>query len=116
MKKSFLFIGLLILIIAASLISIPSITRANTLYPPQEVEGNKGSKMETTYCCPKCDYCSTKAGMCPTHNSELAKKRVCYGDSCKLKSGNVCTCKKCAHKRKMECEQKAKLKKESIKK
>jgi hypothetical protein len=30
-------------------------------------------KAEAKYCCPKCDYCSSKKGTCPHHKVELVK-------------------------------------------
>src|ERR1041385_8091409 len=31
----------------------------------------KTEKKETKFCCPKCDYCSAKAGTCPHHKVAL---------------------------------------------
>lgn len=103
MKKSLLLIGILVLIIVASLMAIPSRAEASNMNL-QEMKTSDDNKPIIKYCCPQCDYCSTKAEICPTHNRVLIKDGMCYCDYCKSKSDKECTCSKCGVKmKKMEC-------------
>lgn len=103
MKKSLLLIGILLLIIVASLMAIPSKAEACNINL-QEMKISDDNKPITQYCCPKCDYCRTKAEICPTHNRVLIKDGTCYCDYCKSKSDKECQCAKCGKQmKKMEC-------------
>jgi hypothetical protein len=59
---------------------------------------------DVKYCCPKCDYCDTKAGKCPTHNIDLVKTGTYYCPTCGTTSAKACKCPKCGmDMKKMEC-------------
>ena len=64
----------------------------------------KTAKAEVKYCCPKCDYCDTKPGKCPTHNVDLVKTGTYYCEKCGTTSATACKCPKCGmDMKKMEC-------------
>ena len=67
----------------------------------------KSEKKEAKYCCPKCDYCDTKAGKCPTDNVALVKSGTYYCEADGTTCDKACKCPKCGmDMKKMECKKK----------
>lgn len=115
MRKSLLFIGLLVLIIVVTLLAIPTPSKANPIINQEQPDKNSDKK-EIKYCCPKCNFCETKNGKCPKHNCNLVKEGNCYCGTCNTTNEKAYTCPKCGKKMNhMECKKKE-AKKEEIKK
>ena len=104
------------LVIAVMVASI--VTYAQAAQNPGQKKGAvKEEKKEVNYCCPKCDFCDTKSGKCPTHNAELVKEGTYYCEACGTTAGKAGKCPKCSKEmKKMQCTAKKAPEKEAPKK